>query len=53
MVVVVVVVVTEMASSEGRHFGSEADSFPGHVHGVWGGAMVVLGPWGVAVTTAV
>ena len=48
MVVVVVVVVTEMTPSEGGHFGSEADGFPGHVQGIGRGPVMVLGPLGVA-----
>lgn len=50
---VVVVVMTEMAPSEWCHFGSKADSFPGHVHGIRGGPMVVFGPWTVAGSTTV
>lgn len=50
-VVVVVVVVHEVTPAKGRHLGSEAHSFPGRVHGVWGRAMMVLGPCGVAVST--
>lgn len=50
-VVVVVVVVHEVTPIEGRHLGSEAHSFPGHVHGVGRRTMVVLGPCRVAISS--
>lgn len=50
MVVVVVVMVHEVTPVEGRHLGSEAHSFPGHVHGVGRRAVVVLGPCGVTIS---
>lgn len=49
--VVVVVVMHEVTPIEGRHLGSEAHSFPGHVHGVGRRTMVVLGPCSVAISS--